>query len=563
MPRSISPFWLIAVVPLAFILHSWIISGGLPYHTDANESFSAYVMGRNLVRFGGWNNAFLPDDANSYDAAAHPFTYTHGPNLPRYFSAALMLAGVSSLSWQILLTAIATTLLSLWFIRHAFPELIEGGAGSLTFTVGGLLATVFCLDMIGTLQFLVNLWRAWHFPLFWGCVWAVRTRPRPVATFLLFFLLFQLEFLFALFTAASCLGYLLWVRCRTKSDILDGTLLVAVLGCVASVGLFVLQLLAFYGWDGFVFDLRTTYLARNTNAVEWDTIRRFYEDRGIMMWASTPSWDFSYGKFLSVTLEQMVRRIGVLAVASVLVGLALSIALAGVRTMCRLNRASKTSTYNTIDPLLWTTTLAYLALGLLIPGYTLNGYTYRWAPLLVFPVELSLALLTVHLASLLTTAVETIRARSSWGPPVWFPISALAVIPVVAVWAMVGRDAFLRHPTFVHTPATSLASTYSGRTFVSQTTFPHMVAYYTKSWSYYSTLVFPGTAPLDQSHNWNADRNRNAAYEKPEFYLCERLPYYSDLDCDKVGQQMTDLGHTVVERAPDYVIIKLNWRLPS
>jgi hypothetical protein len=65
--------------------------------------------------------------------------------------------------------------------------------------------------------------------------------------------------------------------------------------------LFIAQLVAFYGWSGLAFDFSTTYLARNTNSVEWETIRRFYEDRAIMMWASSPGWNFTFTNFLFVT----------------------------------------------------------------------------------------------------------------------------------------------------------------------------------------------------------------------------------------------------------------------
>ena len=192
-------WFVLTAIPLISVLWMWISTAGLPYNTDSNESFSAYVQGQNMLRFNPWVNAFLPDDATANHAGAHPFTYTHGPNLPRYFSAAMSLLGLQGLETQILIAAIIATLLSFWFIAKGFPETVAGGPTRLEISLGMLIAALFATDFIGVLQYLGNLWRTWHFPLFWGCIWAVRTRPHWMAGFILFFLLFQLEFLFALF----------------------------------------------------------------------------------------------------------------------------------------------------------------------------------------------------------------------------------------------------------------------------------------------------------------------------------------------------------------------------
>src|SRR4051812_47745850 len=139
--------WLVlAVIPLACVFHMWTATGGLPYNTDSNESFSAFVQGQNLLRFDPRANAFLTDDANASHAGAHPFTYTHGPNLPRYFSAAMSLLGIHTMAWQILISAAISVLLSLWFIARSFPERPGGERGSLGISLGMLVAALFAAD---------------------------------------------------------------------------------------------------------------------------------------------------------------------------------------------------------------------------------------------------------------------------------------------------------------------------------------------------------------------------------------------------------------------------------
>lgn len=550
---------ILAAIPLAWVLHMWIVTGGLPYNTDSNESFSAFVQGQNLVRFDPWANAFLPDDANANHPAAHPFTYTHGPNLPRYFSAAMLLLGVHSLAWQILIAAVISTLLSVWFISRSFPDPINSGPNPLGISLGMLIVALFATDFIGVLQFLGNLWRTWHFPLFWGCIWAVRTKPRWPVGFVLFFLLFQLEFLFAFFTAATLLCYLLWVHRGVWLALLRINYFGMLAGAAASVILFIGQLVAFYGWHGFLFDLETTYVARNTNKIEWESIRQFYESHAIMMWPSSPDWDFRFPVYLKITLGSLSLRLSPMFAVAVLVSLLVSIIFALLAARAR--RAGHTTQYavsinESVGPLLWAMLAAYLLLGVTIPGYALNGYTYRWAPLLVFPVTLALALLVANTSALVST--------SRWRSFALFRLGTESVLAasLIALWLGVSIYQYGQHPNFVHTPAAALATTYKGHSFVSATTFPHMIAHYTGRWAYYTPQVFPGNMPLDQSYNWNADRNKNPDYETPEYYLCEKLPYYKNIDCDDIARQMMAFGHELVERHADYVIMKLNWNLP-
>ena len=553
-------WFVLAAIPLASVLCMWIATSGLPYNTDSNESFSAYVQGQNMLRFNPWANAFLPDDATANHASAHPFTYTHGPNLPRYFSAAMSLLGLQGLEAQILVAAVIALLLSVWFIAKGFPETVAGGPIRLEISVGMLIAALFATDFIGVLQYLGNLWRTWHFPLFWGCIWAVRTRPHWMAGFILFFLVFQLEFLFALFTAVTALGYVLWTHRGAWRSILNSSYFGIVSGAVASVLFFICQLVAFYGWRGFVFDLKTTYVARNTNKIEWEAIRQFYEAHAIMMWPSSPNWDFRFPIYLKDSWEALSLRLSPVMAVLVLLSLACSIAIALIAARAR--RAGQATRYTNpvneaVGPLLWAMLGAYLFLGATIPGYTLNGYTYRWAPLLVFPVTLAVALLASNVSALISTNRPQSFALFRPGRE---PVFAAAL---AALWIGINIYNYTKHPNFVHAPAVALSTTYKGHSFVSATTFPHMIAHYTRRWAYYTPQVFPGDKRLDQTYNWNGDRNKNVDYETPEYFLCQRLPYYRQIDCDDVAKQMTAFGHVLVERHPEYIVMKLNWQLPT
>lgn len=562
---------LLTAIPMVCLLAMWHTTEGLPYNTDSNESFSAYVQGQNMIHFNPSANAFLTDDATAKHASAHPFTYSHGPNLPRYFSAGMQLLGLENLGIQILLSGVIATILTIYFIAKGFPELLPGIPGRHGITLGMLIVAIFATDFIGVLQFIGNLWRTWHFPLFWGCIWSVRTRPHWLIGFSLFFLVFQLEFLFALFTAATSLVYLLITYRNLPLTLLKKEHIALLMGSVTSVLFFIGQLVAFYGLDGFLFDLKTTYVARNTNTIEWETIRHFYEANAIMMWPSSPNWDFRFPIFLKATWEAMSLRLTPILAIMVLMGFVVSISIRTTlistlskwwsnkrlpfRVSHQLNNIFILGKEGGV--LLWSMLAAYLLLGIGIPGYTLNGYTYRWAPLLVFPVNLAIAL------CLSQALLVTFTPHSRWTRFLRYLKGWVLAATILFIWVGVSINNFQKHPNFVHSPANLLATKFKGKSFVSATTFPHMIAHYTGRWAYYSPQVFPGNQRLDQTYNWNGDRNKNKDYETPEYYLCQKLPYYRQVDCESISNQMAGFGHQLIVKQPDYVIMKLNWALPS
>lgn len=576
-----------------YIMYGWFITNGLPYNSDANESFSAYVQGQNMLNFGPTKNFFLPDDAPGKHISAHPYTYTHGPNLPRYFSCMMSLLGIKSISYQILFSSFVSLLLSSYFIVKSFPEIVICTAKKRTFPFFFLILALFCTDFLGTLQFIVNLWRTWHFPLFWGCVWAVRMKTdkrlatenpnlnstilyknsifakgkrqyinfiiKQIIVFLLFFLLFQLEFLFALFTFCSCLGYYVWENRAQWKHGFGWYWITMISGSLTSLGVFVAQLISFYGLKGLLFDLKITYIARNTNKISWESIKNFYELHSVMMWPSTPSWDFRYPVFLKVTFANFIDKLSIslttLCFISLLVAFAIPILFKRILILQKYNSLFQVN--KLISPLLWAMVVTYLLLGLIIPGYTLNGYVYRWAPLLVFPITLALSILVVNLSAAVTAFMQEQEILMQGQ---LYPLIIFSML-VLSLWLLNSVTNYYKFPHFKHTPAKILAKKYKGHSFVSGTTFPHMISYYTNKWSYYSPMVFPGDQQLDQTSNWNADRKKNREYETPEYYLCETLPYNKYLNCGDIIQQMIALGHSLVDKGDGYYIVKLNWNL--
>ena len=555
--RTVSRHWamLIVLIPIAFTFYTWVISDGVPYFTDGNETYSAYAHGRNMFLFHPLANSLLTDDAVGLNPTEHPFTYTHQGNLPRYFTYLLFLVGISSIKWQVLIAALLSICLSFWFAYRLFQRSLLP------------LATVFLLsflasDFLGVLEWYGNLYRTWHLPLFFGCLLCTRRRSRTLFACIIFFLLFQMEFTFAVFTTLTCLGVLA-LSFRRPNSLKMAVAICAGASCAILV--FLVQLITFLGWKGFQFDLATTYTARNSNDVGWQAIRWFYESHNLVMWPSFATTIHGFGPFITCTNQYgglmygdsiwLLASLGILG--SVLIQAGRVLAPHWYRKGGPLRPLAVSDSLVAIY--LWPMIAGYLILGLTMSGYTLSGYTRRWGPMLGFPIMLALLSMALNIG---TAAKLIVRSLP--------PLTRFATLAGrISATSLAGYFLFLLifqsvenykiYPPFMHEPAHLLSTTYAGRSFVSNTTYPHMIACYTQKWAYYSPLLFSPDEDLDQTYNWNAGRS-NQEYKRPEYYLCQMVPYRQDVKCKEIAHEMEKRGHVAVAEGATFAIIKLNWR---
>jgi hypothetical protein len=556
---KISIFILLWGLSLVFTVYTWWISHGIPYFRDANETYSAFMHGWNLYAFSAWENAFLSDVAVNPDPAAHPFTYTHGPNLPRYISFVFIVLGVKTAEIQVLLAAFIATGLTLGFMYALFRK------EQLNSPVIAILA-FFATDFMGVLQWLGNLFRVWHFPLFFGCLLSTRWKSHPWFAFLMFFLVFQLDLTFGVFTLITCLALLIlweWHEPGTKVSVA-----MAIGGAVVSIGVFIMQLIAFYGWNNFLLDMTAAYRTRNMS-VEWSEISSFYKEHNILMWI-TPG-DRSFRNFFSVLITQLGVVYSPLVKNLMIFGLVLSALISLGKHLFSKHRAiiEYFAINEKLAKYLWAPILAIIAMSFINPGYTLANYVQGYWPMLVFPVLVSLVLLCfnlVGLSRLLLAKIPTLARFAKHDvilPTLW-------LIALIVPWIASSVIAYQTFPPYINEAAKYLSSDYRGHSFAIYTTFPEIVSYYTKNWAIPVPFVFgpdENLAKFDSQgqviENQNADRFTNPDYRYPEFYLCQEFPYFRGyIDCQDFGKKLEQKGHTIEVAGKDFVIIRLTWWNP-
>ncbi|HYY38654.1 MAG TPA: hypothetical protein VE801_13020 [Xanthobacteraceae bacterium] len=152
-----------------------IYSNFLPYTFDNNESFSAFWHARNMYEYGIANSSGLADESFSYDAAAHPYVYTHAGASPRLFAYLLYVLGIRTIELQIAVTVFTVGLLAFWFAYRFLAEISTR-----------LYATIACLllmtDYIMFVQWHIGAWHVWKmFLLFGGLYLAQRVAARKQA----------------------------------------------------------------------------------------------------------------------------------------------------------------------------------------------------------------------------------------------------------------------------------------------------------------------------------------------------------------------------------------------
>jgi len=250
MPRPLTlvvpAFWLVAVVMTVTMYRIGYLP---PVRTGTSEIVDFYVQGWNIVNTPSAQFAYLTQlSVHEPGSASGPIVYTHGPNAHRFISAIIIAAGVVNIQQVLVLGCIAGVTFigagALVFLKRASPS---------WWIVAFLLLLL--IDYTAA-DHLINPYRVWHYGLF---VFALAAAGRPLRSraglllaVLSAFFLFQYEIAFAVFTFVVIVFLALTSPvCRRDRLAFLGAFGG---GAVLAVGVFLAQLLVYYGSFGAIVD---------------------------------------------------------------------------------------------------------------------------------------------------------------------------------------------------------------------------------------------------------------------------------------------------------------------
>ncbi len=268
-----------------------ISSGFVPYVTDNNESFSAAIHARNMMRYGLGNAMGLADEATATSRAAHPYVYTHGGNFPRFPVYILLHLRVARIEWQIALLSLVLGCLTIYLCFEFFSKI---GDSLLAFLVCAVLATDYVLFM----EWEGSTYRVWHGLLFFAGLVSVQRiggQRRNVAAALLFAaaaIIGYFEIVFAAFTALTWFLYALMAYWRQRRTALRVALTSAA-GIASGLCTLFAQSVALFGWATALQDIRLTFLSRNFSQQSFtpagvQRMLAFFQQHHIVFWIDNP-----------------------------------------------------------------------------------------------------------------------------------------------------------------------------------------------------------------------------------------------------------------------------------
>jgi hypothetical protein len=497
------------VLPLAFVVISWLASAGFPYYLDSNESFLSYLHARNLEIWDPWEYAWLTAEATDPRRPASENFYSHNPNGPRFVHYVLLQAGVRELPAHVLIISVVATSLTAALLWRLFgqPSLL-------------VVPLAIVLDYAGFLAWTVNTYRAWTFVLFFGLILAVVKR-HVLWTGALMFLLFQIEYGLAFFVGVTT-GLMALLTHRKQAWPL---IVASALGAALSLGVFALQVLAFYGWDGFLHELAATYQRRGTVGESSGVLRYLYQ-----------AW---HGPLL---LLNMVARDTHNLPVFVMV-------LWGVLSSClALRRASPSDAHRLLATLTVSVAGATVATSTILYGYFVDGFVVSLLPLATFLVAPALGVVALELRAILGRLV-TWRYLGAL-------IAAVVLAPLVA-----GSISHFRPPVAVEL-FNLLQTEYRGRTIVGPNLGP---------WHANPELAFAlaggrafWTSDVDATPE---DVRRFESLREADgslTYICLDTVYLRDRSqpgghnvCDVAVSRMVPRGHQIVAEGTGWAIMRI------
>ena len=175
--------------------------------------------------------------------------------------------------------------------------------------------------------------------------------------------------------------------------------------------------------------------------------------------------------------------------------------------------------------------IAYAAVYGLAAGYVMTGYVTRYAPLLVFVVDAVVALAVYLAVRSMCDWWRVFRARAvntRAGPLVGLALASALSVFLVGYWGRVQLTYASQLPASLFGFLPTLAQPpYAGASFVVNN-YAAPASIFTGQWAYHDPLFGSGASAAGyivsrdaSSYLWEADRETNPAYLKPDYFLCE------------------------------------------
>ena len=376
---------MVHALPIAFVVISWFAAAGFPYYLDSNETFLSYMHARNLEIWNPWEYAWLTAEATDAQLQSIDRFYTHNPNGPRYLHYLLLRVGVQDLSAHVLILSVLGAGLTGFLLWRLFGQ-----------PALAVVALAVVCDYAGFLSWTVNTYRIWSFVLYFGLMLAAVKR-RPVWFGALMFLLFQIEYGFARFAGVASGLMALFLYGRRSWPLI----LAAGVGSVLSVGLFAAQVLAFYGWDGFLHELTVTYARRGTEGQAAGGLRYVYQ-----------AWHGPIALLNIIARETHNVAVLILVNGGV------------VWSILALRRVGASETQRFLARLTLSAGIGIVTSSMVLYGYFVNGFVDSLLPIATFLVAPALGVVAIELHRLLS---------QFWSSPHVRTLSAAVVlVPLIA-----------------------------------------------------------------------------------------------------------------------------------
>jgi hypothetical protein len=278
--------WLVVLTAYLVVFGSiLIVSRGLPYPIDNNESFSSLWHARNLDHVGFAATKGLADEVFSWSRAASPYVHTHQGNFPRVFAYLLFLLGIRTIQGQIITATFTVGLLTLWFAYRFLSRITTP-----------LFATVACLILITDYalfgQWQTNTYRIWYgFFFFSSLLWVRGLGDEGRSRFYFLFgvadfcAMFYGEYVFAGFVGITAGCYGCWCYRHAVRTLVNGLCAIFAGGAIAALVL-VCQLVAYMGIGNLRSDIDYTLSARNMAEDHSfaEMVGKFYSQHHVIFW---------------------------------------------------------------------------------------------------------------------------------------------------------------------------------------------------------------------------------------------------------------------------------------